>query len=169
MGSYLKMPSENSLSSLMNAMISRLEYTHPEVLENIPESKQWEMINVYIAVDPVLANLYKQYCAAKENLGKLLVQNGSQDPMTEIAWDMHDSLRSAIETRLLELKDDEAVSGRIKAIIANRSAMRFIDKPKKKTTQTLDEMMAFMMWAGMVMKDNPQNYDIRRDFGRASY
>jgi hypothetical protein len=117
----------------------------------------------------VLANLYKQYCAAKENLGKLLVQNGSQDPMTEIAWDMHDSLRSAIETRLLELKDDEAVSGRIKAIITNRSAMRFIDKPKKKTTQTLDEMMAFMMWAGMVMKDNPQNYDIRRDFGRASY
>ena len=163
------MSSENSLSHLMNAMISRLEYTQPEEMKNIPESKQWDMINVYINLDSVLASLYKQYCAAKENLGKLLIQNGPQDPMTEIAWDVHDSLRSAIETRLLELKDDEAASGRVKAIIATKSASRFIPKQKKNPTQTLDEMMAFMMWAGMVMKDNPQNYDIRRDFGRASY
>jgi hypothetical protein len=163
------MSSENSLSQLMNAMISRLEYAHPEAIENIPESKQWDMINVYINIDTVLASLYKQYCAAKENLGKLLIKNGDQDPMTEIAWDMHDSLRSAIETRLLELKEDETVSGRIKAIIASRTSIRMMPKQRKSPTQTLDEMMAFMMWAGMVMKNTPQNYDIRRDFGRASY
>lgn len=163
------MSSGNSLSQLMNAMISRLEYAHPEALENIPESKQWDMINIYIAVDSVLASLYKQYCAAKENLGKLLVENGSQDPMTEIAWDIHDSLRSAIETRLLELKDDDTVSNRIKAIIASRSASKMIPRQKKNVHQTFEDMMAFMMWAGMAMKDNPQNHDIRRDFGRASY
>lgn len=162
------MSSEKSLSQLLNAMISRLEYAHPEAMKDIPESKQWEMIGTYMTVDSVLASLYKQYCAAKDNLGRLLIENGPQDPMTEIAWDMHDSLRSAIETRLLELKDDETVSGRIKAIIASRSSIRFIPK-KKNPTQTLDEMMAFMMWAGMVMKDTPQNYDMRRDFGRASY
>lgn len=163
------MSSENSLSHLMSAMISRLEYSHPEALENIPESKQWDMINIYIAVDSVLASLYKQYCAAKENLGKLLVANGSEDPMTEIAWDIHDSLRSAIETRLLELKDDDTVSNRVKSIIASRSTSKMITKPKKNAKQTFEDMMAFMMWAGIVMKDTPQNYDIRRDFGRASY
>ncbi len=163
------MSSENSLSQLMNAMISRLEFAHPEAVKNIPESKKWDMINIYISVDSVLASLYKEYCAAKENLGKLLIENGSEDPMTEIAWDMHDSLRSAIETRLLELKEDDTISGRVQAIIASRSAVRMIAKPKKNPTQTFDEMMTFMMWAGMVMKDTPQNHDIRRDFRRVSY
>jgi DUF438 domain-containing protein len=162
------MSQEASLSDLMNAMISRLEYTQPDEMSSIPESKQWEMINIYASLDPVLASLYKQYCAAKENLGKLLVHNGAQDPMTEVAWDVHDSLRSAIETRLLELKDDGNVSARIAAIQANKFASRITVKPIKKPTQTLDEMMAFMIWAGMVMRDNPASYDIRRDFGRAS-
>jgi DUF438 domain-containing protein len=163
------MSAEASLSELMNAMISRLEYTHPAEMESVPESKQWEMIEMYCTIDSVLASLYKQYCAAKENLGKLLIDKGAQDPMTEIAWDIHDSLRSAIETRLLELKDDGAVSSRIAAIQATKFASRMAIKTTKKPTQTLDEMMAFMLWAGMVMKENPAIYDIRRDFGRASY
>lgn len=162
------MSQEASLSDLMNAMISRLEYTHPEEMSSIPESKQWEMIHVYASLDSVLASLYKQYCAAKETLGKLLVNNGAQDPMTEVAWDVHDSLRSAIETRLLELKDDGAVSARVAAIHKNKIAARMPVRTLKKPTQTLDEMMAFMIWAGMVMKDNPASYDMRRDFSRAS-
>jgi DUF438 domain-containing protein len=160
-----------SLSELMNAMISRLEYTHPEEMDFAHESKKWEMIGTYVSVDPVLASLYKEYCAAKENLGKLLVDKGAQDPMTEIAWDVHDSLRSAIETRLLELKDDGEVSSRILAIQRNKFAsmipVKTLKKPKKET-QTLNDMMAFMIWAGMVMQNNPAAYDIRRDFSRAS-
>lgn len=163
------MPTGNSLSHLMNAMIARLEYTHPEAVESAPESKKWDMIESYISIDPILGALYKEYCAAKENLGKLLITNGAQDPMTEIAWDMHDSLRSAIETRLLELKEDESVTELILTIQSSRFVNRMAVKPKKKQTQTLNEMMAFMMWAGMVMKDAPQNHDIRRDFGRVSY
>jgi len=162
------MSAEASLSELMNSMISRLEYTHPDEIQSVPESKQWEMIALYANVDSVIGSLYKEYCAAKENLGKLLVSHGAQDPMTEIAWDVHDSLRSAIETRLIELEEDTVVSGRIAAIQANRFASRIAVKTKKKPTQTLDEMMAFMIWAGMVMKENPATYDIRRDFGRAS-
>lgn len=157
-----------SLSDLMNTMISRLEYTQPEEMKSIPESKQWELIAIYASLDPVLASLYKQYCEAKENLGKLLIEKDAQDPMTEVAWDVHDSLRSAIETRLLELKDDGTVSARIAAIQANKFASMMPVKTLKKPKQSLDEMMAFMLWAGMVMKENPASYDIRRDFGRAS-
>ena len=159
------------LSELMNTMISRLEYTQPDDMGKIPEDQQWKMIGLYASIDPILASLYKQYLEAKDNLGKLLVTGGGgQDPMTEIAWDMHDSLRSAVDTRLLELKDDKAASGRIAAIQANKAASRMTSKIKKPTpTQTLDEMMAFMLWAGMVMKNGPQaQYDIRRDFCKAS-
>ena len=162
------MSQEDSLSDLMNSMIAHLEYTHPEEMESIPEAKQWDMIHLYISLDSVLASLYKQYCAAKENLGKLLIEKGEQDPMTEIAWDSHDSLRSAIETRLLELKDDKAVCAGIAAIKANRFASRVPVRTLKKPTQTLNEMMAFMIWAGMVMGNNPATYDVRRDFSRAS-
>lgn len=162
------MSQEASLSDLMNTMISHLEYTHPGEMSSIPESKQWELIHIYASIDPVLASLYKQYCAAKETLGKLLVDKGAQDPMTEVSWDVHDSLRSAIETRLLELKDDGTVSARVAAIQATRFQSRMPVKTLKKPTQTLNEMMAFMIWAGMVMKENPASYDIRRDFGRAS-
>ncbi len=157
------------LSELMNAMISRLEYTHPADMEAAPEEKHWKLISLYASIDPVLASLYKQYLEAKENLGKLLVAGGAQDPMTEIAWDMHDSLRSAVETRLLELKDDKATSGRVAAIQAHHSANHMTAKIKKSTpAQSLEDMMAFMLWAGMVMKDSAQTqYDIRRDFYKA--
>ena len=163
------MSKDASLSDLMNAMISRLEFTQPEEMQSIPESKQWELIGLYASLDSVLASLYKQYCEAKETLGKLLIEKDAQDPMTEIAWDVHDSLRSAIETRLLELKDDGTVSARVAAIQANKFSSMMPVRTLKKPKQTLDEMMAFMLWAGMVMKENPASYDMRRDFGRASY
>lgn len=153
----------------MNAMVSRLEYTHPEDMALVPEEKHWKLITLYASIDPVLASLYKQYCEAKENLGKLLVSKGADDPMSEVAWDMHDSLRSSIETRLMELKEDDSVTARIDAIQSSKFSSRMKEKAKKKPTQSLDEMMAFMLWAGMVMKNGGSaQYDIRRDFGKAS-
>lgn len=152
----------------MNAMVIRLEYTHPEDMAAAPEERHWALIHQYAGIDQVLASLYKQYLEAKENLGKLLVDRGAQDPMTEIAWDMHDSLRSAVETRLLELKDDATASGRVAAIQSNRFASRMTQKAKKTPTQTLDELMAFMLWAGMIMKNGASPQDMRRDFSKAS-
>lgn len=162
---------DSPLSELMNAMVTRLDYTQYECMSSVPEEKQWAMISLYISVDPVLASLYKQYCEAKENLGKLLVGKGADDPMTEIAWDMHDSLRSAIETRLLELKDDSAATERVAALQASQFASRMKKSIKRAPSpqQSLNEMMTFMLWAGMIMKNGgPARYDIRQDFGRAS-
>ncbi len=161
------MTETHSLSELMNAMVSRLEYAHPEVTHNIPEETQWKMIGLYISVDPVLAVLYKQYCEAKDGLGKLLIENGPEDPMTEIAWGMHDSLRAAVEDRLAHLKDDDAVSAKIQAIKNNQFVSRMVKSPRKMANQSLSDMMAFMAWANMAAK-SPAMYDVRRDFSRAS-
>jgi hypothetical protein len=162
------MSNEPTLTSLMNSMIARLEYTQPEAMSDIPESRQWNMIEIYIAVDSVLASLYKQYCEAKENLAKVLLNGSTNDPMAEIIWDMHDSLRSAIETRLIELKDNTEIQGRVATLKANKNATHLNDKFIKKPAQTLNQVMAFMLWAGMILKDNPNTYDVRRDFSRAS-
>lgn len=163
---------QQSLSSLLNSMVARLEYTRPEEFDSVPEESHWALISLYMKIDPVLASLYKQYCEAKENIGKLLAKRDAHAPMAEIAWDMHDSLRSAVETRLIELKDDKAASGKVAAMVACHNATQMtrqkFQKPSQKPTQTMGDIMTFMLWAGMIMKDAIPNCDVRRDFCKAS-
>jgi DUF438 domain-containing protein len=106
-----------STDLLMNQMVTRLDHILPEELENIPEDKSWQFIQIYLRLDPLLAQLFKQYSEAKSRLGRLLVDRGSEDPMTEVAWDMHDSLRGAVETRLIELKEDPLIQEQAEIMI----------------------------------------------------
>lgn len=53
--------------------------------------------------DPVLTALHRQYLDALAFHKKLVEENGVRDPMTEVAADMLDSARSAVQTRLIEL------------------------------------------------------------------
>lgn len=157
--------SGNSLTSLMNAMINRLEFTQTDEISAIPEDRYWHMIQIYIAVDPLLASLYKQYCDTKDNLGRLVISHGSEDPMTEIAWDMHDSARSAVETRLNELKADKEVTDRAVRLNQARQAPAMIRE--KKSTDAFNDMMTFWLLASMAMNNRQYQQDIRRDFVRA--
>ena len=104
---------------------------------------------------------------ALEEHARILIENGPEDPMTEIAWGMHDSLRAAVEDRLAHLKDDDAVSAKIQAIKNNQFVSRMVKSPRKMANQSLTDMMAFMAWANMAAK-SPAMYDVRRDFSRAS-
>jgi len=156
----------------MNAMVNRLEYAHPEAIKEIPETRYWEMIDAYMVVDEVLANLYKQYVQAKENLARLVIDNGSDDPMTEVAWDMHDSTRCAIETRLIELRKDSGTTERARKIKLHNDAKaqnsKILFERRKSPSDKLNEAMVFMMLAGMIMNANKPRQDIRQDFVRAS-
>lgn len=160
-----------SLTDLLNDMIARLEDTQPEMMRTIPEERYWHMISLYIQVDPVLAQLYKQYCDARDNLGQLLSSADPNSPMAEIAWDMHDSLRSAIDTRLLELKDNDTVTARILALknqsdTLERQKRKF--EKQKSESHRMENLMAFMLWTGLVLKDVGQGHYLRAEFGQAS-
>jgi len=163
---------EPSLSELMNSMIARLETTQTGVLDDIPEERHWQMIGLYIQVDPLLAQLYKQYCDAKDRLGKLLAHADPNDPLTEVAWDMHDSLRSAIETRLIELKDNSFASQKIAALrndLALASEREDRKARERAAANSMDQLIAFMLWASLVMKDSKHMiFDLRSDFCQAS-
>ena len=156
-----------TLTPLMNAMIGRLEYTQRETLGPIPEDKYWDMIQIYIALDDVLAALYKQYCMAKDNLGTLVLARGSEDPMTEIAWEMHESARCAVETRLLELKEDSDIHARAAQMKALRSVPKTEYSRPPAPSDDLDQTIVFLLMASMVMKSSQRRQDIRRDFVRA--
>ncbi|MBP9867889.1 MAG: hypothetical protein KBC88_03040 [Alphaproteobacteria bacterium] len=156
-----------STDLLMNQMVTRLDHILPEELENIPEDKSWQFIQIYLRLDPLLAQLFKQYSEAKSRLGRLLVDRGSEDPMTEVAWDMHDSLRGAVETRLIELKEDPLIQEQAEIMI---KAQKYgqpqpIYRGKSDTqSETFERMIAFMVWAGLVLKNTKPPRDVRKDF-----
>lgn len=164
--------STTSLKSLMNAMVRRLEFAHLEDIGPIPEEKHWPLIGIYIQIDSVLAALYKEYCEAKDMLGNMMVKGGSDDPMTEIIWDMHDSARAAVETRLIELRDDKGTTERVRQL----ESLRNLPKSEyAKTTPSpahdVDNAIVFLLMASMAMKSQARRTGkdfARRDFVRAS-
>ena len=160
-----------SLTELMNSMIARVDAVQSSQDTIIPEERYWSMISLYIQVDPVLVQLYKQYCDTKDQLGQLLADVGASDPMTEIAWDMHDSLRSAIDTRLVELKNCPEATHKIEAL-KNQEALAVErserEMRKQQSAKSLDELISFMMYVSFVMKNGMSFDELRRDFSQAS-
>lgn len=142
-----------SLQAIMNGMLNRLDDILPDELQNAPEDRDWPFIHIYLKIDPVLAQLYKQYCDARAKLDQLHRERGSDDPMAEIAADMKDSAHTAVETRLLELKENAEAQGRIARFKESKAPDNPLD--------TFDQMMIFMIWVRMTMK----NYQKRQDIG----
>ena len=160
-----------SLSSLMNAMVDRIDTVYVEDIGPIPEERYWHMIGLYIQVDPVLAQLYKQYCDSKANLGGLLVGQDMADPMTEIAWDMHDGLRTAIDARLIELRGSKETVRRVMALqkaLSEREAAAREKLKAEEESRSFENLLAFMVWTGMVMKDAQIPSPLSHDFRQAS-
>ena len=64
-------------------------------------------VGLYITIDRLLADLYKQYLEAQRHYITCIETHGKEDVMTEIASDMADSSFCAMETRLIELREEK--------------------------------------------------------------
>ncbi|MGZ9098033.1 MAG: hypothetical protein ACXW30_07045 [Micavibrio sp.] len=74
-------------------------------------------LRFWMAVDPLLADLHKQFLDARANHISLTRQRGAKDPMADVANDMADSAQCAFETRLLELRRDEDSKAMVLALM----------------------------------------------------
>ncbi len=106
---------KGNLQEIMNRMVNRFEILKTEGADSY-QKDPWTEIKAYIGLDPVLGDLHKQYLDARAQHKKLLSENGKNDAMTEIALDVRASSVSAIETRVIELRQDEA----LKSVVAYR-------------------------------------------------
>jgi len=115
-----------SIQELMNKMAGRVDSlldqqdhdsraTHPPVLDEI---------RMWIAVDPLLAELHKQYLDVRAHRARLKEKHGESDPICDVAVDMEDSARCAVETRLIELRKSEESRSALKALIRKTHAAR---------------------------------------------
>ena len=122
---------KGNLQDIMNRMVSRFEGIKTEG----PDSYQkdpWTEIKAYIGLDPLLGDLHKQYLDARALHKKLLNDNGKDDPMTDAAFDARASSVSAIETRVLELRKDEA----LRSIVAYRMRRTQLEQQEELSAAT---------------------------------
>lgn len=89
---------QTSLHDVMNDL-ARGVGIEPDTAEDDLES--------FAAIDPLYAQLHREYLQAKSQHDKLIRDNGADDPMAEIAAEIADSAMSARDTRLIELRRTE--------------------------------------------------------------
>ncbi len=70
-------------------------------------------IGLYITNDRLLADLYRQYLESQKHYITSIQTHGKDAPMTEIASDMSESAFCAMETRLIELREEESLAQRV--------------------------------------------------------
>lgn len=154
-----------SLQDLMNRMAGRLDAILPDELQAMPADRDWPFIHLYLGSDPLLAQLYKQYCDARERLDKLRREFGRDDAMADIAADMRDSAHSAVETRLLELKDGREAQE--DAVTPHQPIFRKKEKADP-AQDAFDRMIAFMIWAKLTIRHGRPVQNVKRQFALAA-
>lgn len=104
---------DRSLQTVMNEMAQRIDTLLPaEKNSRLSHEQKIAEIQVYRTIDPLLSDLCKEYEDIKEQHKTLLKLNGKDDPMCEIAADMLESACSAVDTRMIELKEDKKIVAR---------------------------------------------------------
>jgi hypothetical protein len=105
----------------MNQMAGRMDLLldHHDPLRAIQGAgADFDEIHLWVAADPLLADLHKRYLDLRANHAHVLKRHGAKDPMTDIAADMADSAQCAVDTRLIEVRQDPALCALVRSLKA---------------------------------------------------
>ncbi len=162
-----------SLQTIMNSMVNRLEDLMPEdVYGDMAAGAEWPMIEVYIRLDPLLADLFKQYQDARNRYASIERERGFHDPLVDVTRDMADSAHAAVTTRYIELQEDEefqdGVVGETQRVkILDVNAMQNDAVRRQQQDNDIYSGIAFMLWAAMIVEQKKQMESLRQSFARA--
>lgn len=93
------------LQSIIKDMATRLDQ-HRTADDGHAGMSMLTEIEAYIAVDATLARLYKEFADARLSRKRALEQHGAHSAFADIAADLEESAKSAMETRMIELRED---------------------------------------------------------------
>ncbi|MCB9964431.1 MAG: hypothetical protein H6855_03900 [Rhodospirillales bacterium] len=99
---------------------------------------------LYITSDRLLAELYRQYLDSQRHYVQTLQTHGKDAPMTEIASDMAESCFCAMETRLIELRQEKDLTEKV---------TRLQDSQKKAYQQELQQRQKTQARRGLPSSD----------------
>jgi len=106
---------EISLQDAMMAVTQRMETLRAPEPENVRNSMS--ELEAFIRLDPLLADLHKEFLDTKHNRKKLMAENGCDDPMASVAADLEDSAWCRMQTRYLELRDQRVLMRRAQRLM----------------------------------------------------
>ncbi len=97
-----------SLQDIMNDIAGQrpdaVAQTCQKTAKKKAAAKPLDELQAFIQLDPLLADLHKQYMGAKNNCAELVRAHGSDDVMVDVAMDMEDSAWCMMQTRYLEVR-----------------------------------------------------------------
>ncbi len=135
------MSGDHSLREIMNAVSVNLD----RVLDCAPAGRPAALseMDAFAGLDPLLADLNKDYLDARSAHQSACRDFGSDDGMTSMAAVMMDSAWCAMQTRYMELRADRAMMARAqKAMAAARAAF---DLRQRQEQEAALLRMAWMM------------------------
>ena len=109
--------------------VETLRLEQPAELRKSPMSE----LEAFIQMDPLLADLHKEFQDVRRNHRDLLFKNGPDDAMAQMAADLEDSAWCAMQTRLLELRGQR---------ILMRKAQRIMHHARREEEERQDRVRA---------------------------
>lgn len=98
-------------------LINQLQHASPETSPSEDIGRPLTEIESFVALDGVLASLQKQLDEANDHHTSISGQFGEMDEMAMIAYETIESIQSAFDTRLIELRQKSKTDGRMGALI----------------------------------------------------
>ncbi len=106
------------LQSIIKDMAARLDQ-HRTVDDGHAGVSMLTEIEAYMAVDATLARLYKEFADARLNRHRAWEQHGKHSAFADIAADLEESAKSAMETRMIELREDSIKRAMVERMMAH--------------------------------------------------
>jgi len=134
-----------SLSDSLQRVIEESDVSLLVDTRSYDEYDELDEISLYADLDPVLADLLKQYKTADKQSLYLDETFSKDDPMAEIASDRKESAWSAVETRMIELREDEKFSGMVGLRLMRLEEERAGLIPEKEISEERKAMQEFIV------------------------
>lgn len=106
------------LQSIIKDMAARLDQ-HRTADDGHAGLSMLTEIEAYMAVDATLARLYKEFADARLSRRRALEQHGAHSAFADIAGDLEESAKSAMETRMIELREDSIKKSMVERMLAH--------------------------------------------------
>ena len=158
-----------SLNTIMNQMVARVDALLPPDKRIEFQHKEWPLIELYIRIDDVLAELFKQYQDALNRVNALAKISSKHDPLLDVTRDVLDSAKAAVTTRYIELQEDEEFQGTAasevqKISIEDPYTMQNKAVRKKQEKDDVYSAMALFLWAALIMEQRREIQTLRASF-----
>ena len=93
-----------SIQDVMRDVAAHVEAA-PAPQPKLSKKQSLTELDAFVLMDPLLADLQKDFLDTKARYEELIRKNGQDDPMAQVAADMQDSAWCAMQTRYLELRE----------------------------------------------------------------